>query len=113
MASFEFVEWLLAWLEESESFIFDWDEGKQEKNKEKHGIEVKEIEEVFYARHMILPLGIQIFPRIEEERLGIIGPSKTGKILHIVFTIREGHVRPISARPAHKKERELYEKGIC
>ena len=113
MASFKFVEWLLVWLEESELFIFDWDEGNQEKNKEKHGVEIKEIEEVFYARHMILPLGIQISPRVEEERLGIIGPSKAGKILHIVFTIREGRVRPISARQAHKKERELYEEGIC
>ncbi|MBK9309042.1 MAG: BrnT family toxin [Nitrospira sp.] len=35
--------------------------------------------------------------------------SPEGRILHVVFTLREGKVRPISARPAHKKERELYE----
>ena len=113
MASFKFVEWLLTWLIDNESFVFEWDEGNQEKNKDKHGVEVKEIEEVFYAKHMVLPLGIQISPKTEEERFGIIGPSKKDKILHIVFTIREDRVRPISARPAHKKEKELYEKGLC
>ena len=92
MASFKFIEWLLTWFIDNESFVFEWDEGNQEKNKDKHGVEVKEI---------------------EEERFGIIGPSKKDKILHIVFTIREDRVRPISARPAHKKEKELYEKGLC
>jgi hypothetical protein len=32
-----------------------------------------------------------------------------GKLLQIAFTLREGKVRPISARPAHPKERKQYE----
>ena len=55
-----------------------------------------------------MPLGIQVTPKVKEERLGIVGPTKAGKLLHVVFTLREGRVRPISARPAHKKERGQY-----
>ncbi len=56
-----------------------------------------------------LPLGIQISPVVSEQRLGIVGPALNGKLLQIAFTLREGKVRPISARPAHPKERKQYE----
>lgn len=111
MASFKFVEWLLFWLFESELFIFEWDKGNSEKNEKKHGVEIKEVEEVFEQKSAI-PLGEQIAPKVEEKRFGIIGPTKKGRILQIVFTIREGKVRPISARPAHKKEKKQYEEGL-
>ncbi len=55
---------------------------------------------------------MQITPKVEEERLGIIGPTKQGRILQVVFTVREGKVRPISARPAHKKEKKQYEENV-
>ena len=109
MAVFKFVEWLLIWLFENEKFSFEWDKGNQIKNKQKHGIETKEIEDVFGSR-LAVPLGVQVAPVIDEERLGIIGPTSTGRLIHIVFTIRAGRVRPISARPAHKKERIQYGK---
>ncbi len=53
--------------------------------------------------------GFKSAPLAHEERLGIVGPTSEGRVLHVVFTLRDGKVRPISARPAHKKERELYE----
>lgn len=109
MARFKFIESLLDWLFESDSFEFVWDEGNRTKNKTKHGVETKEIEEVFLGR-LAIPLGVQVWPETDEERLGIIGPTKKGKILQIVFIIRNKKVRPISARMAHKKEREQYEK---
>ncbi|MCY4523316.1 MAG: BrnT family toxin [Halobacteriovoraceae bacterium] len=46
----------------------------------------------------------------KEKRYGIIGSTSKEKVLQIVFTIRNGRLRVISARPAHKKEREQYEK---
>jgi len=32
-----------------------------------------------------------------------------GKLLQVVLVLREGRVRVISARPAHRKERKQYE----
>ena len=107
MATFEFIEWLLVWLFETSDFSFQWDKGNQTKNKSKHDIEITDIEEVFNSR-LVIPLGIQVSPAVKEERLGIVGPTKKGVLLQVVFTLREGKVRPISARPAHKKERLQY-----
>lgn len=108
MAKWEFVEWLMFWILETSHYEFEWDKGNQNKNKEKHGITTEEIEAVFRSG-AALPLGIQISPVVSEQRLGIVGPALNGKLLQIAFTLREGKVRPISARPAHPKERKQYE----
>ncbi len=107
MASFQFVEWLLFWLQENREILFEWDKGNQTKSKNKHSIEVYEIEEVF-SSGLVVPLGVQVTPKVDEERLGIVGPTQAGRLLHIVFTLRDGKVRPISGRTAHKKERTQY-----
>ena len=104
MAQWEFVEWLLFWILETSSFNFQWDEGNRTKSASKHKITISEVEEVFRSG-LALPLGIQISPPADEQRLGIVG-----KVLQIAFTMREGSVRAISARPASRKERETYEK---
>jgi uncharacterized DUF497 family protein len=108
MAKFKFIEWLLLWLQESSRFEFDWDEGNRTKSATKHSVRTEEAEEVF-TTGQAAPLGVQISPAAPEERLGIVGTTSGGRILHVVFTLRDGKVRPISARPAHKKEREFYE----
>ncbi len=58
---------------------------------------------------LALPLGIQIQPPASEQRLGLVGPTLNGQMLQVAFTLREGRVRVISARVAHKKERRQYE----
>jgi uncharacterized DUF497 family protein len=68
----------------------------------------EEVEEAFNSGNAI-PLGIQISPLVDEERLTIVGPTKGEKLIMVVFTMREGRVRPISARVAHRKERKSYE----
>lgn len=108
MAQWEFVEWLLFWILETSHFEFEWDEGNLTKNATKHGVETHEIEAVFRSG-LALPLGIQITPVANEQRLGIVGPSLNGKLLQIAFALRGRRVRVISARPAHKKERMQYE----
>lgn len=108
MAQWEFVDWLLFWILETSHFEFEWDEGNLTKNSKKHGIETYEIEAVFRSG-MALPLGIQISPITNEQRLGLIGPTLNEKLLQVAFILREGRVRVISARPAHKKERIQYE----
>jgi uncharacterized DUF497 family protein len=108
MAQWEFVEWLLFWILETSHFEFEWDNGNRNKNAVKHSISVEEIEAVFRSG-LALPLGIQISPSVPEQRLGLVGPSITGRIFQIAFVLREGRVRVISARPAHLKERKKYE----
>ena len=108
MAQWEFVEWLLFWLMETSHFEFECDKGNKTKNVEKHNISISEVEAVFRSG-LALPLGIQIQPLTLEQRLGLVGPSLNGKLLQIAFVLREGHVRVISARPAHKTERRKYE----
>ncbi len=48
-------------------------------------------------------------PEVDEERLCIVGPTFEGLLISVVFTLRDGRVRPISARIANRKERRLYE----
>ena len=111
MAKFKFVEWLLLWLQENSHFEFDWDEGNRRRSAAKHAARTDEAEEIF-TLGQAAPLGVQISPVTNEERLGIVGATSEGRVLHVVFTLREGKVRPISVRPAHKKERELYDAYI-
>ncbi|MCB0341275.1 MAG: BrnT family toxin [Pseudobdellovibrionaceae bacterium] len=108
MARWDFVDWLLYWILETSYFEFEWDSGNRSKNKTKHNISIDEVESVFRSG-LALPLGIQISPVVSEQRLGLVGPTLNGKILQVAFTMREGRVRVISARPAHKKERNQYE----
>ena len=78
------------------------------KSTAKHGVAPDETEEVFLLKQAA-PLGVQVSPEAPEERLGIIGPNYSGRILQVGFTLRGGKIRPISARPAGRKERRLYE----
>lgn len=109
MARFLPVEWLFHWLLEMSAFEFEWDEGNSSKSLIKHDVSPQETEEVFLSR-MAAPLGVQIEPVVHEQRLCIVGPSWENRLLSVVFTIREGRVRPISSRPANRKEKKIYEK---
>lgn len=108
MAQWHFVDWLLFWILETVHFEFEWDTGNRSKSLTKHGIDTLEAESVFKLGAAV-PLGIQAFPETDEERLGLVGPSRSGRLLQIAFTLREGKVRVISARPAHRKEKLRYE----
>ncbi len=109
MGQFQFILWLAYWYEQNEFFEFEWDSGNIAKNSIKHGVNMEEVETVFVYR-LAVPIGRQVSPEVDEERLCIVGPSSEGRLISIVFTLRDGRVRPISARVASKKERSLYEK---
>lgn len=87
------------------------DAGNSTKSKDKHGVETHEAEEVFFDEAKV-PLGIQIQPAVPEPRFGLIGKTKNSRLLHLVFSIRDGRARIIAARPMHKKERALYEESL-
>lgn len=78
------------------------------KSSTKHGVSVDEVESIF-ALKMAVPIGRQVSPEVDEERLCVVGPAISGKFISVVFTLRDGRVRPISSRIASRKERRLYE----
>lgn len=108
MGQFKFVLWLAYWYLQNDSFEFEWDSGNLTKSLAKHGVNVKEVESIFMLK-MAVPIGRQIRPEVEEERLCVVGPSLTGKFISVVFALREGRIRPISSRIANRKEKKLYE----
>ncbi|MFA6238118.1 MAG: BrnT family toxin [Bacteriovorax sp.] len=112
MAQWKFVEWLFFWILETDEFVFEWDKGNISKNNDKHNVTTDEAESVF-LEGKALPLGVdKATINAPEERLGIIGRTCNGKVLQIAFVIRKKKVRIISARPANKKERDLYEESL-
>ena len=109
LAKFKFVYWLVEFLFSQERFFFEWDDGNSTKNEDKHNLTIEEIESVFEDNN-ILALGEQYQPVIASEyRYGVLGKSFNDSVLFVCFTIREGKIRPISVRPANKKERSIYE----
>lgn len=87
---------------------FIWDKGNIDKNWEKHGVHIRETEEVFFNR----PL--KIFPdkkhSVTEKRFQAFGVTNNKRKLSIFFTIRQKKIRVISARDQNKKERNKYVK---
>ncbi|MCB1214628.1 MAG: BrnT family toxin [Deltaproteobacteria bacterium] len=108
MAQFKFILWLAYWYLQTEIFEFEWDQGNSSKSLSKHGVSTEEVESVFSLR-LAVPLGRQTSPEVAEERLCLLGPSRKGQMLSVVFTLRKDRIRPISSRPASRRERKLYE----
>lgn len=86
---------------------FEWDQGNSGKNEKKHGVTDRESEEIFFNR----PLLVARSPKEDAEiRYAGLGKTYGSRLLTVVFTVRSGKIRVISARPMSRKERELYEK---
>ncbi len=95
MAVFEYDPWLLEFIELGR-FTFQWDRANRTKNVTRHGVTTEECKEVFQSGGA-LPIGIQVFPTGDECRYAVVGETAAGKPLFIVFTLRSGRVRVISA----------------
>lgn len=109
MALFEFVHWLAEWLFQLDDPKFDWDDGNKLKSATKHNVETHESEEVFRNKEDLFILGEQVQPKTKEDRFGVLGLTNEKRVLMISFTLREGRIRIISARPISAKEKKLYE----
>ena len=88
---------------------FNWDDSKAAENATKHGITFHEAASVFDD-----PLAIT-YPDPDhsegEERSITFGVSRDGRLLVVSHAELPNGVRLISARPATRKERTIYEKG--
>ena len=88
---------------------FEWDKGNIGKN-EKHKVKDQECEEVFFDADK------KIFKdRLHSkdvERFRIIGKTKKGRLLFVVFTIRNSKIRIISARDINKRRCNYMKKKL-
>lgn len=84
---------------------FVWDKGNIDKNWRKHRVTDRECEEVFFDENKKI-FKDKLHSR-GEERFRIVGKTKKGRLLFVVFTIRNKKIRVISARDINRKERRL------
>lgn len=87
--------------------IFKWDKKKEKQNVTKHKISFKEASTVF-RDELSLTIDDPLHSS-EENRFIIIGESIEKRLLVVVHTERNDHIRIISARKATRIERRYYE----
>jgi uncharacterized DUF497 family protein len=87
---------------------FDWDEGNKQKNWEKHQVDYRECEEVFFNKPLLI--GDDTNHSSQEQRYYALGRTDIGRTLFLVFAVRNNKVRIISARDQSRKERKIYER---
>ena len=88
---------------------FEWDEAKNQANIQKHGVSFETAKRIFDCL---------VLNRLDdrqdygEDRYISIGMVDGIAVLVVVYTVREGRFRLISARPASRKERLVYYEQI-
>ena len=86
-------------------FEFEWDTGNKDKNLQRHGVTNEECEDIFFDPHKrILAEAVYLG---EEKRFILVGRTKKGRGLFVVFTPRGNKIRIISARLLNRKERKF------
>ena len=85
---------------------FDWDRGNKQKNWDKHQVDFRECEEVFFNRPLIT--GKDKTHSTHETRYYALGRTDASRPLFLAFTIRSNKIRIISAREQTSKEWQRY-----
>jgi len=69
-----------------------------------------ECEEIFFNEPIVAK--VEKRGTSQEERVSALGLTNEGRFLFVVFTIRRGRIRVISARDMNNKERKIYHEKI-
>ena len=85
---------------------FEWDEEKAQSNLDKHGVSFPEAATVFAD-----PAAVYLDDGSETDRMVVVGTSLRDRVLYVVHVERGRRDRIISARPATRAERDVYESG--
>lgn len=93
----------------SRELRFDWDQWNIQKNELKHGVSKVEAESAFFDANYKLFDDLK-HSTSTEKRYILFGRSIENRILMVGFTLRGAEVRIITARPASRKERGIYER---
>jgi hypothetical protein len=88
---------------------FDWDQWNVQKNELKHGVSRLEAESAFHDARCRL-FEDEKHSTTREPRYILYGRGLEGRVLMVGFTLRRKRVRVITARPASRRERRIYEK---
>jgi hypothetical protein len=85
---------------------FEWDSQKAAANLRKHKVFFENACEVFFDPFLhVVDAGV-----VEgESREAVIGMTVSWRLIYVVYVEHDDVIRIISARPAEKTERELYE----
>jgi hypothetical protein len=86
---------------------FEWDDAKAESNLAKHGVSFSEAATVFAD-----PLAVFLDDGSATDRVIVIGTSIRERLLCVVHVERGVRDRIITARPANRAERDVYESGV-
>jgi uncharacterized DUF497 family protein len=86
---------------------FEWDEHNAEKNWQKHRVTPSECEEIFFNRPLVVADDVRHSEK--ENRFYALGHTDAGRMLFVVFTVRQSLIRVISARDMNRKERKVYQ----
>jgi uncharacterized DUF497 family protein len=88
---------------------FEWNASKAAANLRKHGLSFDEAASVFFDP--LSATGDDPDHALEERRFVTFGVSSAGRLLVVAHAERNDAIRIISARPATRAERNVYEKG--
>ena len=83
---------------------FEFDEIKSKANKDKHGIDFIEVQELWND-----PDRIEIPTKYLDEPRYVLIAMINNKHWSVIFTYRNNKIRLISARRSRKNEKEIYE----
>jgi uncharacterized protein len=86
---------------------FEWDQHNSEKINTKHAVTSVECEQVFFNIPVIT--GDDVKHSKTENRFYVLGQTDSGRLLFMVFTVRNDKLRVISARDMNRKERRIYQ----
>ena len=88
---------------------FQWDEGNAAKNWTLHQVTQAEAEQAFFNRPVMVASALR--HSVEEPRYAALGQTDAGRLLAIVFTLRDTLVRVISDGDMSRPERRTYEQA--
>ena len=87
---------------------FEWETGNKDKNWQKHKVDAKEAEEVFFNIPLLSVLDEK--HSTKELRFQALGKTNDNRKLFVSYTIRSNKIRIISIRDMNKKEKNIYDK---
>jgi uncharacterized DUF497 family protein len=91
----------------SEATEFDWDDGNADKNWLRHRVSQSECEQIFFNQPLVT--AEDDLHSYDESRHYALGQTDAGRLLFLVYTLRNERVRVISARDMTPRERKEYE----
>ena len=87
---------------------FEWDDGNLTKSWDKHEVSEGECEQVYFRQPLIVRRDKKHSKL--ENRYYVLGRTDAGRLLFMVFTVRNNKIRIISARDMTRAEKKRYRK---